>query len=297
MTQVRYLFLTMCGWFFLLYNIERLIAPINIASFVYILSLVVVLCIILLPKLYQLSFEWLLLSLLILFFSLKILLDYQIGGAKLPITITEISVLGLTLILSLLIRRRLETLQELLTNLTIGQFNEDVREFSTGQGEIYREIRRARRHHRPASLLAISIFEPTAQPTRNQLTEYVPLGRFLEEVQREVLNKYISTRIANILVTELSDLAIITQRKNHFVTLLPETDGESLHEIVQRLKAIAQEKLGLQFKIGMSTFPDEAITFETMLERAEAAMENDECINNAQVKEISVDTTRSMQAQ
>lgn len=276
MTQVRYLFLIMCGWLFLLYNVERLIAPIDIASFTYILTMLVIIVLILLPKLYQFAFHWLLLAVLVPFFTLKILLSYEIAGGNLPITITEISVLSLTIVLAQLTRHRFENLQEALANLTIGRPDEDVHSFGTGQGQIYREIRRARRHQRPAALLAISVPETSAHPAQNRFLENAPLRSFLEEVQREMLKKYVSTRIANLLVSELGDLAVITQRNDHFVTLLPETDRESLREIVNRLQGVAQENLGLHFKIGMSTFPEEALTFETMLERAEAAMENGE---------------------
>ncbi|MCA9963675.1 MAG: diguanylate cyclase, partial [Anaerolineales bacterium] len=95
----------------------------------------------------------------------------------------------------------------------------------------------------------------------------------IEEAQREILDAYVSARIANLLVEQLKDYDVITQRDRHFIVLLPETDNDKVSEIVDRLKRTAREQLGLEFKIGLSTFPDEAVTFERLLEQAEAKME------------------------
>ena len=67
---------------------------------------------------------------------------------------------------------------------------------------------------------------------------------------------------------------IVTQRNDHFVILLPETPRDEVEKIVKKLGLVSEEKLGVKLKIGLSTFPDEEITFETLLQRAEAEMLN-----------------------
>jgi hypothetical protein len=42
--------------------------------------------------------------------------------------------------------------------------------------------------------------------------------------------------------------------------------------VVQRLEGAAAARLGLEIQVGTAVFPDEAVTFETLLERAEARM-------------------------
>jgi GGDEF domain-containing protein len=86
------------------------------------------------------------------------------------------------------------------------------------------------------------------------------------------MKKYINTRLANLLIDELEDSAVVTQLGDHFVTLLPETNREEVCQVLKRLKSAAEEKLGLKLKVGVSTFPDRAVTFETLLEQAEAEM-------------------------
>ena len=100
------------------------------------------------------------------------------------------------------------------------------------------------------------------------------LIRFVKDAQQEIIHQYVAARIAGMLMVELQDCDVITRRNNHFVALLPEASRESVDTLVQKLETAAQEQLGLKLKIGLSTFPDEAVTFESLLENAEAKMEN-----------------------
>lgn len=263
MKTLRYWLILICLWFFFFYNIERLGEPINIASFVYVYALICAVIVILVRPLWRTSLYWSFTMAMPPFFILKILLNYEIGGSNLPITITEICAIGLSIILSGQMSRRLEELQDAVNSLTLGHLKQDTQPFEDGQGQIYREVRRARQYKRPVALLSVMPTEETKQ---------MQLNRFIEEAQREILDAYVSARVANLLVEQLKDYDVITQRDHHFIVLLPETDHDKVAEIMDRLKRAARERLGLEFKIGLSTFPDEAVTFERLLEQAEARM-------------------------
>ena len=265
MKKVRFWLIGLLVWFFFLFNIERMNEPINIASFVYVFTVGCVLIIMLSPALQKMPFYWPTLMALPPYFFLKALFRYEIGGANLPITVTEICAIGITIFLTAQIGRRLDSLQEAVTSLTIDQLYKRTHSFETGQGPIYREIRRARNYHRPAALLAISVTEDSLNQS---------LDRFVQEAQREILKKYVAARVANFLVEELQDTDVIAKRNDHFITLLPEISRENVAKVVARLEAAGKEKLGLSFEIGASTFPDEAVTFERLLERAEVKMFN-----------------------
>ena len=283
MTQLRYLFIAMCGWFFLLYNIEKLVAPINIASFVYVFVAVCTVLLILSVRLAQLPLQWLFALVFPIYFLLKALLNYEIGGASLSLTITELSAITVTVVLARMIGLQFEEWRKIVTSLTLGELRDDLPSFDTGQAEIYREIRRARRHQRTAALLAVTAIDTSGA----SVGKHTPLYRFLEEVRRETLEKYVSARLAEFLVGELGDLAIITKRNGHFVTLLPETNRANLSDVLRKLQLSAKEKLGLQLKIGVSTFPDEAVTFERMLEDAESEMTNAKLPSSVRVEKNS----------
>lgn len=273
MTRLYYLVIPLVLWFFLINNIERFTQqPIGFAPFFYGVLALCAILLIMLPQLHRMSLQLLLAVTLLPYILLEYFFGHAIGAQYLPITVTEISALGLTVVLSTLTGRRLEELQETLTGLMIGEVSKEVEPFGTGQSLLYREIRRARRHQRPLALLAITAADDFLKVSLDQSVNRAPLNRFVEDVQHEIVKKYVFVHVSNLLIEELGDSAIVTQRDEHFVTLLPETGREDIVEIVKNLESVAEEKLGLRLKIGVSTFPDEEVTFETLLQRAEIDM-------------------------
>lgn len=286
MKQSRFWLIAILLWFFFLYNIERLSEPINIASFVYVFTIACVVLVVLIPPLYRLPFFWPTLFAMPPFFILKVLLGYQIGGNNLPLTVTEICVIGISIFLAEQIVRRIDELRHVVASLTIDPLLNGSYSFENGQGQIYREIRRARHYHRPAALLAISIEEDSLKAS---------LNRFIKEAQNQAIKKYILARLANMLVEELQDTDIVAQRNEHFVTFLPETTIENVHQIVSRLETIAKEELGVELKIGASTFPDRAVTFERLLEQAEVEMKKEISLNGGLIESVKRETRSILQ--
>jgi hypothetical protein len=273
MRRLRIWFVAICTWFFLLYNVERLGEPINLATFVYVFAFLAAVLIIMFPRLQKISFAWLFLGSIIPYLFLKIELGYSLRMSLLPIIVTEICAIGLSMVLAANLGRNLEGIKKTLADLTIGHMGEGATPFETGQSRIYREIRRARLFERPATLLAISASEESVE---------MSMDFYIQEAQREIIKQYIAARISELLVEELQDCDIVAQRNRHFITLLPETTRESAYEIIGRIKEKAAENLKLNLKVGWATFPDEAVTFESLLAIAEEQMTTNQksVINN-----------------
>ena len=265
MKRLRFCFFAMSLWFFVLYNIERYHGPINISSFVYVLTAAISLFIMVPSLFHRLALRWLLVLPLPLFFFLKVWFGYQIGGAKLPITITEICVIGLTIVLVRLAASTLEEFQETIITSIVGHMKRRSHSFDTGQAEIYREIRRARLYRRPLTLMTLCAAQESVK---------VSMDHFTQEVLHKAVDQYITARIADLLSEELKDCDTITQRNSHFVVLLPETNWKSASALAQDLEAAARKKLGIRVKIGLASFPDQEVTFEKLLERSEGTMWN-----------------------
>lgn len=263
MERSQFWLLTLCSWLFFLYNIERLSEPINLASFHYVFVIACANLVILIPWLRRTPFYKSLLLALPPFFALKVYFGYEIAGTNLPITVTEISAIGITMFLTRQVVSYLEQFHDIIGRLTIGRLEVGTHTFEEGQGHIYREIRRARLYKRPAALLAISIDEESAD---------VSLSRFVRDAQEQIIRRYIAARTANLLVQDLQDCDVITKRNDHFIILLPETDRQIALKVAARLQREIRGKLGLEPKFGLSTFPDEAVTFESLLSQAESAM-------------------------
>lgn len=263
MKRLRLWLVGLCAWFFFLFNLERLGVYFDLASFIYVMSFAVAVLIILLPPLQRISPIWLLAASLLPYFILKIQLGYPLDSDVLPIVITEACAIGVTIFLAGHLGRRLESIRETLAGLTIGNLGGEAEPFATGQARIYSEIRRARLYERPATLLAISASKESTE---------LSINHFMREAQRGIIKQYIAARISELLVEELHDCDIVAQRNNHFITLLPETTPESVHSVIERIREKAAKELNLHLNIGLAAFPDEAVTFESLLSIAEAQM-------------------------
>lgn len=263
MNSIRNWLAGMIVWMFALYNIERISEPINLATFVYVFAFLAALAILFVEPLRQIPLLGLFLALLPPFFFLKWYFGYEILGSSIPYTVTEICAIGITVLITGNIGRHLLDLREAISSIAINRMGKGSVPFDVGQSQIYREIRRARAHHKNASLLAIKINEQSMRHS---------VHRFIEEVQREIVKHYVKARVSNLLLDELNSTDIVAQSNNHFVVLLPETDKDQSQKVVQRIKGVACEKLDLVLEIGVSTFPDEALTFERLVEIAEQQM-------------------------
>ena len=197
--------------------------------------------------------------------GLRLWLDYPIGGASLPLTTMESLCLGLTGVLARQVGQNLEDLRRSAVIALLDHMQNRSRPFDDGQEEIDREIRRARTFRRDLSLLTIAAADETVGAA---------LDKFTQEVQRDTIHKYVMTRIAELLSTEMKASDIITRSDDHFVTVLPETSRKGATQLIEKLKRSARERLGVELTVGLSVFPEEEITFVKLLERAHAHMGN-----------------------
>jgi len=262
--QLLFWVVGLCLWLAVFYNLERWNEPINISSFVYVYTLIIVVAVLLVRWLQQVPIYWVFLIALPPYFLLKILLGYEIGGSNLPITVTEISAIGVTILLARQVGHRVYELQEAVLELTIGRLGNGARMFDVYQGQIYQEIRRARRYDRSAALIAVSATDESMK---------LSLSRFIKDAQREIAKRYVNARMADLMVKELDDFDIVAEKDDYFIVLLPELSRKSLPEIIDNLQGAFNENLGLDTRIGVSIFPDEAVTLESLIDKAVEAMD------------------------
>ncbi len=261
MRRLQIAIMLLVGWLFAFYNIERLSNPINIASFVYVLAAACLIFVMLTPV-YRLPLSWIFAGIFPIYVFLKAYLGYAFFGRSLPLTVTELVAMGLTLVLGRAVMNEVHEAREAVAQLTLSQLREGF-PFEVGQSLIYREIRRARVNNRPLALLSIA-------PEKETLA--TAIDRFVREAQGEIMKRYVDARIADMLLQELQEFNIVTQRNDHFIALLAETSPENVERTVKQLRAASLEKLGVNLKIGHAVFPGEAITFEQLVANAERRM-------------------------
>jgi hypothetical protein len=263
MRHLQFWFVVLILWFVGLYNVERYHEPINLTGVFYAFTPGVAVLLLLSRVLQRVSILRLMLLALPLFLILKFSLGYRVIGARLPVTITEIVAIAITIVLSRQIGQALHEFRAAVFDVMCSQLYKSSRPFLTGQAEMYREVRRARSYRRPLALLAVSAASDVQD---------APLNRFIEEVQRETVREYVAARIAHVLAEETKDCDIITRRNGHFIILVPEVSRAEAEAILKKLESTAQEKLGLDLKLGLATFPDQEVTFEGLVQRAESTL-------------------------
>ncbi len=264
MSRIRYQFVLAVLWLFCFYNVERLHEPINIASFTYPFVALVAAVVILVPAVVRLRPGWPLAATAVLFLVLKVWRGYPVVGHAIPLTLSELMAVGVTLMLARAIAMSLWGIEQAVTAVMVEHLQDAAVPFASGQERIYQEIRRARRYGRPFSLLAIGT---------DGDAEGAELSALFERLQRENVGRYLSAQLAHLVTEQTKDCDIVTRRNGHFVVGLPETAAEEAEQVVREIEQAAAERLGIRLRVGFSTFPEQEVTFERLLARAESSMQ------------------------
>jgi len=250
-------------WLFLFYNIERLSKPVDITGVAYTFVPIVAALTVAIPRLRQAPL-WVLLGVPVpIFLALKAWTGSRVWGLAMPLTVTEICVIAITIILARWVSNGVGEFESAIAHITIGPVDTLVEPFSTGQAEMYREVRRARHHQRPLGLLAVGVEEKSIR---------VALDRMVQEVQQAMMKRYVLSDVARTLCHTLEDYNVIAQTNDHFLILLPEVTSEQLGDLVGQLRQATSERVGVTLQIGTASFPRDAVTFESLVEKATGEM-------------------------
>jgi len=263
MKRMRFLVAILIIWLFLFYNIERLSRPINITNVAYIFVPLMAVLTIFISRLRKVPLWVLLVVSIPVFLVIKAWVKSRVWGASLPLTVTEMCFIAVTTILAHWVSDGMSEFESAVAHITIGQADALPEPFSTGQAEMYREMRRARHHQRPLALMSIGVEEESIQ---------VALDRMVQEVQQAMMKRYVLSDVARRLCEELENYNIIAQTNDHFLILLPEVTSEQMAGLVGRLRQVISEQVGVTLQIGTASFPEDAVTFESLVEKAVEGM-------------------------
>jgi hypothetical protein len=143
--------------------------------------------------------------------------------------------------------------------ITIGQAADLPDSYEMGQAKMYREVKRARYHQRPLTVMAIGVEEESVR---------VALDRMVQEAQQTMMRQYVLCSVARVLCDGLEDYNTIAQKDEHLVILLPELTLEESEGLVNQLREAVSEQVGVALKIGLASFPKDAVTSEHLVEKA-----------------------------
>lgn len=249
------------GWVLCLTEIDRRSDLFHLGASAY-LILAASAALLLVPQLRRVSTLWVLAVAFPLFCVLELLsrpLDLTAAGGAL----VEFLGVAITLVLASRLARRLALAEDAIAELALGPDREPAAPFSRTQGEMFREVRRARRYERPLSLLALSA--SGAQPP-------AALERVLEEARLNGLERYVTLKVGALLDAETAASAVIASRAKHFLVMLPECERAEAESVAKRLGQAAASRYGLELRFGIASFPHQEITFDKLLETAETEL-------------------------
>lgn len=272
MRQLRFWIIITGVWLTFFFNIEKVIfqefGANIIRSDTYIFVAIVALAALLLPRLSNLSFAVLLIIVTAIFlyvwykdprWTRSVYAYYPQANAASLLIILQINAIILTGLLTRQTSYGLREFEDVIANITFGHIGKRPVPFAEEQSEMYREVRRAARYGRPLAIIAVKVNEDTIQ---------TPLPQMVKEVQKAMMKEFTLAGIARTLDESLLSFDSIALRNNYFIVTMPETSAHEMSQIAQRLENVIKEKLEIPVHIGTASFPDEAVTFEKLVELA-----------------------------
>ena len=251
------------------FNIERLDFgqpnTIDIQTFVYALGIVAVIAVVVIPVLRQ---SPLLASLglwLGVYVLCRLLVFNQrplLGGIYTYLSITEAVFLSVLVWLAYYLGHSMHDFEEAVKNITLSDSNRRIRKLDEAIEDIHLELTRSRRYKRPLSVIVVETKLESVQAA---------LHRTIQEVQRAMMTRYVVTSLARVIGGQLrrTDLVLDQRDRGRFVILSPDTTADSSTVVADRIQVAATEQLGVSVACGIASFPDDALTFEELVHRAE----------------------------
>lgn len=163
--------------------------------------------------------------------------------------------------------------ESIMDALALSAFPNRAHDIDAENQRIRIEFTRSRRYNRPLSLVVIDSESEDEKITREML----------KSIQHDLLNRFSSARVGQIIDDRVrqTDL-VLRDHSGRFLILCPETDFESASLLSQRLCQAIQDRTSLKALSGVAAFPDEALTFEDLLQKARERLMSPAGITSAQ---------------
>jgi hypothetical protein len=249
------------------FNLERLDlggqSIININTFVYVLATISVVFTIMLPPFRHMRFTLLLFFWLLVYFGFKIFIVTDIpwwGGFNSYITIVEVTMFSGGLALAHWVGRNLDDFEKAVENITFSEIKR-ASNLKDAVESINNEIYRSRRYNHPLTMIMVEPLKGSQEMILNQS---------VREVQESMISRYVSISLARALREYIrrTDMLVEQPDKGRFIVITPETGKVESNRVVDKIYEAASS-IGAEVAVGMCAFPDDALTLEDMLSRAE----------------------------
>ena len=185
---------------------------------------------------------------------------FYLGGVKsVEVNLVQGMLVLLSAVLAFDVGRRINQTDAALERLAASNFPNRAMDIQLARDLVNAEITRSRRYHHPLSILTV------------QLEKKKSWGDWKnsELFDREMMERFAVAKVSQILSDNArgTDM-VLRDRGGRFILLCPETNQTSTHILAGRIAEAVKRQLDADIECGSSSFPDEALTFDDLLDTA-----------------------------
>jgi hypothetical protein len=254
-------------WLALLFNVERLdittTNTIDLPSSLYVTALVVALAGLL--PIFQRRPVFVLIALGIALFAIGLAVTSPAriwAGDHKYRTLAGLLLLAVTAVLAHCAGRVLAEFRQAVEMLTFSQRESRVRQLHDAEETVQIELLDCRRKQRPLSLVMLQADSSTLDAM---------MHRLVHDIQRAMMQRYVVAMAAGVLARFLRRTDVIIQhtKPGRLIFVAPETSEPQAIALGQRMVDVARQQLGVAAQFSVAAFPEQALTFEELLNVAE----------------------------
>jgi GGDEF domain-containing protein len=234
---------------------------INFANYFYVAVLVAMPLTLFFPRISQIRASVPLLFWAAVYIVLLQLIDrnYSANKDELPVIALEFMMLEVGVWFAHQLALQISHAESIMDALALSAFPNRARDIESESQRIKIELTRSRRYHRPLSVVMIESSSDDEALTREAF----------KNIQHDLMSRFTSARVGQIIDDRIrqTDL-VLRDYKGRFFVLCPETDLSNASLLAKRIAQAIKERTSLRVLWGVAAFPDEALTFEDLLQKA-----------------------------
>jgi GGDEF domain-containing protein len=185
--------------------------------------------------------------------------NYSANQGELSVVVLEFILLEVGVWYAHQLAVQISHAESIMDALALSAFPNQARNIESENQRIKIELTRSRRYNRPLSVVLIEVESEAEKITREML----------KSIQHDLLSRFTTARVGQIIDDRIrqTDL-VLRDQKGRFIVLCPETDFPSAVLLGKRISYAIKERTNLGVLWGVAAFPDEALTFEDLLQKA-----------------------------
>ncbi len=233
----------------------------NFANYFYLAVIVAMPLTLFFPKISRISVYVPLLFWAVVYVALLQLLDrnYSANKGELPVIALEFMMLEIGVWFAHQLASQISHAESIMDALALSAFPNRARDIDSENQRIKIELTRSRRYHRPLSVVVI---QPESDDEKL-------IREAFKNIQHDLMSRFTSARVGQIIDDRVrqTDL-VLRDYKGRFIVLCPETEFANASLLAKRISQAIKERTSLRVLWGVAAFPDEALTFDDLLQKA-----------------------------